>query len=298
MVQRISRDSSFFAFSPSLKPAARVAQGEEFVLETHDCFQGQLRDENDLMDNLDWNRVNPATGPVFIEGAKPGDILRIDILEISLAEKSIMVTLPGEGALGDVITKMETVVVGREGGELSFRGYRVPMRPMIGVIGVAPAEGEANNGSPGPHGGNMDCTIIRQGSSLYLRVEVAGALFGAGDLHAGMGDGEIVVCGAETAGSIRFRAQVVNRPGLPTPFVETADTVAAIASAPTADEAALDATHRMASFLTEVAGLPLNDAGLLMSLAGELRFCQIVDPLRTVRFEFPKDILRRRGFSL
>ena len=140
--------------------------------------------------------------------------------------------------------------------------------------------------------------MIREGSSLYLRVGVEGGLFGAGDLHAGMGDGEIVVCGAESAGEVRFRAQVVSLPGLPTPFVETADMVAAIASAPTADEAATEATHRMAAFLTELAGIPLNEAGMLMSLAGELRFCQIVDPLRTVRFEFPKSILRQRGFSL
>jgi amidase len=298
MATLVSRDNAFFAFSPGLKPAARVRQGEEFVLETHDCFQGQLKDEGDLIDKLDWSRVNPATGPVFVEGAKPGDILRIDILEISLADESIMVAIPGEGVLGDLITKMETAVLRREGGSLAFRGYRAPLRPMIGVIGVAPATGEASNGTPGQHGGNMDCTMIREGSSLYLSVSVDGALFGAGDLHAGMGDGEIVVCGAETAGWVRFSARVVPLRGLPTPFVETADTLAAIASAPTADEAASAATHRMAGFLTAMAGIPLNEAGMLMSLAGELRFCQIVDPLRTVRFEFPKRILEERGFSL
>jgi amidase len=298
MAARITRDNVFFAFGPALKPAARVSQGEEVVLETHDCFQGQLRSERDLIDKLDWSHVNPATGPVYVEGAKPGDVIRIDLLEVSVSEKSLMVTIPGEGALGDVITMMETAVLGSDGGDLLFRGYRVPRRPMIGVIGVAPAQGEVPNGTPGPHGGNMDCTLIRQGSSLYLTAAVEGALFGAGDLHAGMGDGEIVVCGAEAPGTIRFTAQVVRLPGLPTPFVETSDTLAVIASAPTTDEAASEATHRMARFLTDFAGIPLNDAGMLMSLAGELRFCQIVDPLKTVRFEFPKSILEKRGFSL
>ncbi|HVO38298.1 MAG TPA: acetamidase/formamidase family protein [Spirochaetia bacterium] len=298
MPVRVSRENVFFSFTPGRAPAARVRQGEEVVLETHDCFQGQLRTEKDLISSLDWSHVNPATGPVYIEGAKPGDILRVDLLELTLEPQSVMVTLPGEGALGDVITTMETAVLKREGNDLLFRGVRIPRRPMIGVIGVAPAQGEVPNGTPGSHGGNMDCTLIRQGARLYFTVGVDGALFGAGDLHAAMGDGEIVVCGAETAGSVRFTARVVPLPGLPTPFVENDDIVAVIAAARTADEAAADATHRMARFLTDQAGFPLNEAGMLMSLVGELKFCQIVDPLKTVRFEFPKSVLSAHGFSL
>jgi amidase len=291
MAVRVSRDKVFFAFSAGNAPVAHVRQGEEVVLETHDCFQGQLKSERDLIDALDWSRVNPATGPVFIEGTKPGDILRIDLLEIATSDTSTMVTIPGEGALGDVITTMQTTLLSREGGAVRFRGFRIPANPMIGVIGVAPAAGSVSNGTPGPHGGNMDCKLIAQGARLYLTVQAEGALFGAGDLHTAMGDGEIVVCGAETAGEVRFTAQVVDMPGLPTPFVENGEIVAVISAAPTADEAAADATHRMAKFLSERVGLPLNDAGMLMSLAGELKFCQIVDPLKTVRFEFPKRLL-------
>jgi amidase len=275
-----------------------VKQGEEVLLETHDCFQGQIRTEQDLIDKLDWSHVNPATGPLYIEGTKPGDILRIDLREIVIGDQSSMVTIPGEGVLGDVITKMETAILKREGNEILFRHLRFPRTPMIGVIGVAPAAGEVPNGTPGPHGGNMDCTMIAQGARLYLTVGVEGALFGAGDLHAAMGDGEIVVCGAETAGSIRFVARVVDLPGLPTPFVENEELVAAIVAAKTADEAASLATHRMAAFLTDLVGIPLNDAGMLMSLVGQLRFCQVVDPLKTVRFEFPKRVLKEYGFAL
>ena len=125
-----------------------------------------------------------------------------------------------------------------------------------------------------------------------------GALFGAGDLHAAMGDGEVVVCGAETAGEIGFTAQVVDLPGLPTPLVENDEVVAVIVAASTADEAAAEATHRMAKFLTDMVGIPLNDAGMLMSLVGELRFCQIVDPLKTVRFEMPRKILQAYGYRM
>ena len=295
----VPRDQLFFAFEPGLKPAARLRQGEQGVLQTHDCFEGQIQTPSDLLDTLDWSHVNPATGPVYIEGAMPGDILRVDLLEIKVGEQASMVAVPKEGVLGDVITRIETSILKREGNELIFKEkLRVPIQPMIGVIGVAPAAGSVPNGTPGPHGGNLDCTLIRQGSSVYFTVGVEGALFGAGDFHAAMGDGEIVVCGAETTGELRFHAQVVPLKGLPTPFVETEDVVAAVFSAPTVDEAAQGVVHRMAQFLTDFARLPLNDAGMLMSLVGQLRFCQVVDPLKTVRFEFPKWVLAQYGFRL
>ncbi len=299
MTITISRENVFYAFQPDLEPVRRVPQGAEILIETHDCFQGQLQSEADRIDGLDWSRINPATGPVYIEGAQPGDVLRVDLLEIQVAERSTMVTLPGEGALGDVITDMETAILRYENGQVIFKDkIAIPARPMVGVIGVAPAAGSVPNGTPGPHGGNMDCTLIGAGASVYFTVGVEGALFGCGDMHAVMGDGEIVVCGAETPGTLRMRAEVVPLQGLPTPFLETPDLVAAIYSATTLDEAAAGAIHHMAQFLTGFVKLPLNDAGMLMSLVGELKFCQVVDPEKTVRFEFPKRVLAEYGFEL
>jgi amidase len=299
MARTIPREHVFFAFDPELTPIAEVEQGEEVILQTHDCFEGQIQTTADLCDALDWNHVNPATGPVYIKGAKPGDVLRVDLLEINLGDQSSMVTIPGEGALGDVITEMETAILKLEGGQIVFKDkIRIPQRPMIGVIGVAPATGKVPNGTPGAHGGNMDCTLVAEGNSVYFTVGVDGALFGAGDMHAAMGDGEIVVCGAETPGELRFKAEVVDLPGLPTPFIETKDMVSTIYSAKTIDEASQGAIHNMADFLTGFVRLPLNDAGMLMSLVGQLKFCQVVDPLKTVRFEFPKTVLEDYGFKL
>jgi amidase len=299
MTITISRDKVFFAFGPHLKAVAEVDQGEEVLLQTHDCFEGQIQRPTDLVDSLDWSHVNPATGPLYIKGAKPGDVLRIDLLDLEVGPQSSMVTIPGEGALGDVITEMETAILRREGNEVVFKDrVRVPTRPMVGVIGVAPADQEVPTGTPGAHGGNMDCTLITAGNRVYFTVGVEGAMFGAGDLHAAMGDGEIVVCGAETPGAVRFKAEVVHLPGLPTPFVETSELVATIYSAPTVDEAVSGAIHRMAQFLTDFAKIPLNDAGMLMSLVGQLKFCQVVDPLKTVRFEFPKSVLEEYGFKM
>lgn len=300
MTKFVTRDHVFYAFSPALEPVLRAGQGEEVTLETHDCFQGQLKTEADLLDSLDWSHVNPATGPVYIEGARPGDILRVDLLEVSVEDKPVMVAVPGEGVVGDLIDQMETTILSYRPGEVVFKDkIAIPIKPMIGVIGVAPAEGEIANGVPDLHGGNMDCTLVGQGASLYFSVNVEGALFGCGDMHAVMGDGEIVVCGAETPGRVKFRAQVAPQlKGLPTPFLENEQVVAAIASADTIDEAAAQATHHMARFLTDFAGLTVNDAGMLMSLVGWLKFCQVVDPKKTARFEFPKWVLKEYGYSL
>ena len=84
MATKVTRDRLFFAFEPKLNPAIQVQQGEEVLLETHDCFEGQIQKPQDLVDKLDWNHVNPATGPVYIEGAKPDDVLRVDLLEVKV----------------------------------------------------------------------------------------------------------------------------------------------------------------------------------------------------------------------
>ena len=300
MEKKLSRDHVFFAFSPDLEPALKVAQDEEFFLETHDCFSGQLKSEKDLLDVLDWDRVNPATGPVFIEGVQPGDVLRVDLLKLNVVGHATMVTLPEEGVLGDRITEMETAVLKYNGDYVVFRDkISIPMAPMVGVIGVAPASGKVPNGEPAAHGGNMDCTLITQGVSVYFTANVPGALFGCGDFHAVMGDGEIVICGAESPGEIRLKARVIPElKGLATPFIETPELFAAVASAASLDQAGTDATHNMAEFLTRFGGLPVNDAGMLMSLVGQLKVCQVVDPQKTARFEFPRWVLNEYGFSM
>lgn len=300
MEKKLSREHLFYAFSPELEPALRVAQGEEFVLETQDCFSGQLKSEKDLLDSLNWERVNPATGPVFIENVQPGDVVRIDLLKLKVVDHATMVTLPGEGVLGDQLKKMETAVLRFEDDKVIFRDkLALKMATMVGVIGVAPAEGEVPNGTPGKHGGNMDCTLITEGVSVFFTANVPGALFGCGDFHAAMGDGEILICGAESPGEIRLKATVVpDLKGLPTPFVETPELIATIASASSFDQAGSDATHNMADFLTRFASLPLNDVGMLMSLVGHLKVCQVVDPQKTARFEFPKWVLKEYGYSL
>jgi len=298
-MRELKAERRFYSFSAENPPAFRVEPGEELLIETQDCSSNQIRREDELFAAVDWEQVNPATGPIFVIGAEPGDILVADVLEITPAEQGVMVAVPGLGALGDQIREPETKIVPLKGGRAFFsERVQIPLRSMIGVIGTAPGKGAVLNGTPGPHGGNMDCTLIAEGSKVYLPVEVPGALFGVGDLHAVMGDGEVVVCGVEVAGQVRVRLRLLKEARLPLPLVENMDLVATIFSDEELDAAAQGAIDNMARLLIEQAGIPLNETGMLMSIVGQLRICQVVDPLKTCRMEFPKWILERYGFAM
>jgi amidase len=298
-MKTLTADQSFYAFSADNAPALSVASGEQLLVEAQDCFSDQIRSEDDDFSAVGWDRVNPATGPVFVVGAQPADVLVAHVLEIEPAGHGVMTAVPGLGALGHLITEAQTKIIPIRGREALFgEEIRIPLDPMIGVIGTAPREGWVLNGTPGPHGGNMDCTLIREGCRVYLPVEVPGALFGIGDLHAAMGDGEILICGVEIAGRVRVRLDVLKGLQLPLPLVETGEVIATIHSDRDLDQAAQGAIEGMARLLTELGGLPLNEAGMLMSTVGQLRICQVVDPLKTCRMEFPKWLLEELGLKI
>src|SRR5699024_320307 len=109
-----------------------------------------------VMDSLDWDHINPATGPVYVEGAKAGDVLKVEILEIELEEEGTMCCLPGDGVLGPDVQQSSVKKVPVRDGICLFDGIQIPANPMIGVIGVAPAGDPVPCGTPGSHGGNMD----------------------------------------------------------------------------------------------------------------------------------------------
>ena len=171
----------------------------------------------------------------------------------------------------------------------------IPVQPMIGVIGTVPAGEAVPNGTPGEHGGNMDCKEIAAGATVYLPVNTHGALLSLGDLHAVMGDGEVCVCGAEVRGEVTVTADI-SPVSLPTPAVANAEHLMFIGSAESLDDCesiVLDKAHR---FLTCNVGLGANEAARLMSLVGELRVCQVVDPLKTMKFMLPKAVLACLGW--
>ena len=274
-------------------PAAFAKSGDTVRFETLDCFGGQITSEDQRLGGLDWSCINPATGPLFIEGAMPGDVLKVEILSIELDDHGVMVDGPGEGVMGGLLKDEATKILPVENGIARFSDrLAFPLCPMIGVIGTAPAGTGVDTGTPGTHGGNMDCTRIGAGATLYLPVNVEGALLAMGDLHAVMGDGEVGVCGVEIAGMVTVRVTVLKNCALPTPFLINDDTAMTIYSAETVDEASIGATLSMHTFLMQELGMSDHEAGMLLSIAGNLCICQIVDPEKTCRMELPRTVTK------
>lgn len=164
---RIDSSKVFYALSPDLEPVARVKPGTLLEIETKDCFSSQLVSEEQLVTHIDWSAVNPATGPVYVDGVKPGDALVVKILKIDVNSEGLLVTLPGAGTLPDLVKEVRTRKCCVVGDKVVFRGSVINARKMIGVIGVAMHE-KTPTGVPGKHGGNLDTRYVTEGSTIYL----------------------------------------------------------------------------------------------------------------------------------
>lgn len=292
-------DSSVvYAFSPDMKPALRVLSGETVRIRTKDCFGNQLTSPEDELDEIDWDAINPATGPIYVEGAVAGGALKVTIDKIEFDGTAICCTGEDEGVYGDRLQGWSTHFCKIDHDRLIWdERLSFPLKPMIGVIGVAPAEGAVNCGTPGSHGGNMDNTAITEGATLYFPVSVDGALFGCGDMHAVMGDGEVSVSGAEAPGWATVTLTALPDLSLSDPIIENTESFGIICSAGSLDEAADKAVHRMVELMVKRADITEPDAVMLLSLAADVQVCQMVDPQKTVRLMIPKAVLASIGFD-
>uniref|UniRef100_A0A7C9NUB3 Acetamidase n=1 Tax=Muribaculaceae bacterium Z82 TaxID=2304548 RepID=A0A7C9NUB3_9BACT len=298
-MQELDDSKVIYAFAPDLEPALTVSSGETVRIRTKDCFGNQIQTADDVLDEIDWDRINPATGPIYVEGAKAGGALKVSIDRIELDPQTASCTGEGEGVCGDYFDKWSTKLCAIDGDALLWNDrISIPLAPMIGVIGVAPAEGAVNCGTPGNHGGNMDNTAIGEGATLYFPVAVDGALFGCGDMHACMGDGEVSVSGAEVAGWATVTLTALPELALTDPVIETATHLGIIASAESLDAAADRAVHEMVDLLHDRTGVAKDELIMLLSLTADVQVCQMVDPEKTVRFMVPKYVLEGLGFEL
>lgn len=289
----INDDKVIYEFNPDNKPVAEVKSGDRIYFITKDCFSNQIRTEQDEFHMVEWSTINPATGPVAIFDAEPGDTLAVKIENIEVAEQGVMITGKGMGALGQFIEMPETKLISIKAGAAIFNSnISLPIEPMIGVIGTAPEKESIPCGTPGRHGGNMDTKLIKKGSILYLPVFVSGAMLAMGDLHAVMGDGEVSICGVEVPGKVTVTVELIKGVQEEWPVLETHDFWYIIASAEDLDIASDYALQAMLSFLRKRIKLNVNDIVSLLSIAGNLEISQVVDPLKTVRMGVRKDALK------
>lgn len=280
-----------YHFSKENKPIKTVKKGDSASFKTLDCFSNQVRSEDQLITSIDFNRVNPATGPVFLEGANKGDVLVADILDIRIEDEGFISTLPDTGPLFEKTKELRTKKIPVINGEIVFNDVRHPAKPMVGVIGVAPEEGEVACGFPGAHGGNMDCNKIEKGTKVYFPVNVEGALFQLGDLHASMGDGEICGAGVEIPGQVDIKFDLIKDVKLDWPLIETEDMWYAIASDDSFEMALKYATYQINDLVSKAYGWDATDTYLYMSAVGSFEICQGCKPSSfpaVVRFGVPK----------
>ena len=290
---------TLFSFDKDLEPVLKVPSGETVRIRTKDCFGNQLQGPEDQLSEIDWEAINPATGPIYVEGAVAGGTLKVHIDNIELDAQTSSCTGKDEGVCGDRFSDWATHFCKVEDGKVVWdERLSIPIAPMIGVIGVAPEGEPVNCGTPGKHGGNMDNTAIAAGATLYFPVAVDGALFGCGDMHAVMGDGEVSVSGAEVAGYATVTLTALPELSVPNPLIENDTHFGIIVSAESLDKAAELAVQQMVDLLASRTNESEADLVMLLSLVADVRVCQMVDPEKTVRFMVPKYVLDAIGFSL
>lgn len=295
----IGKDKVAEILVKGVEPAAVCESGETVVFETRDCYDDGVVDEARPLGDKECPLENPATGPLYVRGALPGDVLKVEILDIVPRSWGVMRSSPVAGVFRQDFDKRIARIFTLKDGETVFdEKLTLKLDTMIGVIGTAPAGEGITTDTPGSHGGNMDCRKIVKGSVLYLPVNTEGALLSMGDLHGLMGDGEVMICGLETGGTVTVRVSVVKDCHVPTPFLYCRGDVMTIQSAETLDEAGDLAAKAMKNFVKEATGKDDFGAGMLMSLLSNMAVCQVVDPLKTVRMEFPLKVLTAYGYSL
>ncbi len=296
-----------FGWNNANPPVLTVAPGDSVEFETVDASGGQLPPGATLaeLSKLDFAKVNPVTGPIYINGAMPGDVVKVTLLSFKPSGWGWTANIPGFGLLADQFlepalhmwqydTTLATPAL--------FGAARVPLRPFAGTIGLAPAEPGLHSVVPPRRvGGNLDIRDLTAGTELYLPVEVAGALFSVGDTHAAQGDGEVCGTAIESPMSLAARFDIVKGEKLAFPRFTTAGPVtrhidargydATTGVGPDLMQAARAAVSSMIELLSRRHGLKPVDAYMLCSVAGDLRISEIVDqPNWVVSFYFPRQV--------
>lgn len=283
--------------SKSNLPKAIVHPGEKVCFKIYDCFENQFDSPTAIYEGIDWSRINPATGPVFISGAEPGDTLVVQVEKIEFGKNGVIFSGPNV-IFKECIERNEIKRVEITENHAVFNDkLKIPLNPMIGVIGTSPSDKEISNGLPGNHGGNMDCKEIREGTTLFLPVNVPGALLAMGDLHAAMGDGE-VTSGIEVSGEVIVGIELMKGRSWRLPIIVTKNSIITISSSAVLENAIHEAVIEMKDWLEKELNMDPIEASMLLSVVGDVKICQVVNPLKTVRMELPIWVVNQYGYTM
>ena len=287
-------------------PALTIAPGDRVEVRCADASGGQIRPDAtvDAVAGLSAERANPLSGPLYVDGAEPGDALAIDILAVQPSGWGWTAIIPGFGLLAADFSAAHLIVSRHDAQAAEFLpGVRIPVRPFIGTIGVAPAEHGTHAVIP-PYrtGGNMDCRDLVAGARLWLPVAVPGALLSLGDTHVAQGDGEVCGTAIEAPMDVHLRVTLHKGKGPPSPMLDLP--AAPLRSeyqrgfcvttgiGPDLMQAARDAVRHLVDTLCARYHMQPEDAYCLISVAADLRISEIVNaPHWTVSAYFPNAVM-------
>lgn len=302
MGHTLHRDRVHFAWDRDLEPALRVAPGERVEVEVQDASAGVITADSEPRDleHLDPQRVNPVTGPLWIDGAEPGDALEVEILALAGSGWGWTGLIPGFGLLAEEFPEPFLHISRYDECRVEFLpGLEVPTRPFPGTAGVAPAaRGSHPLIPPRREGGNLDCRDLVAGARLQLPVAVPGALFSVGDTHAAQGDGEVCGTAIESPMSLELRFQLHKAaaprfPRLTVPsgartWPRETGWIVTTGVGENLEAAARDAVREMIDQLASEHGLSPEHAYCLASVAADLHITEIVNvPHRVVSLRLP-----------
>lgn len=298
--------SSHHGWDNSLAPAERVAPGSTIRFECHDSSGGQLTAGStaDDLKSLDFGKINPVSGPIFVDGAKPGDVLKVTIESFAPSGFGWTANIPGFGLLADQFPDPALTLWSYDRQTLAPAAFgpqgRVPLKPFAGTIGVAPAEpGHHSVVPPRRVGGNLDIRDLAAGTVLYLPVDVDGALFSVGDTHAAQGDGEVCGTAIESPMDVTLTLDLVKdtrlamprftTPGPVTRHLDSKGYEVTTGIGPDLMTGARQAVADMVELLAARYAMDPVDAYMLVSTCADLRISEIVDmPNWVVSFYFPR----------
>jgi amidase len=286
--RRIARSNRVFTYSAEHAPCATIAPGERIVVETTNAFGDQKLEPGDSLDDLDFDACDPLTGPLYVEGAEPGDSIAVHIEHIELVGTGVQGIIRDFGILE--WERLPLHFFTPENGRIRWlRGIEIDVRPNLGAMGVAPATGSVPSIEPGDHGGNQDAKHVCPGSAVHFPVFHPGALLFMGDCHQIQGDGELCGVAPETDAEVTLHVELRKGRTIRRPRIVTAERFMALASAKTLEDAVKLAVRDTVDLLVAEKGLTEDEAYLLITIKGDIEICQVVDPLMTVRVAMDRD---------
>ena len=286
-MQKISKAHVVRTFDATHPSAARVQPGEVFVMETNDRF----RDWNDGK-NWPMEQLTVMTGPVFVEGAQPGQVLTVDILDVRPTQGfGYVIAIPGYGAFKDQV-EFRKKIVPIENNQIRYSDkITLPFAPNVSKIGLAPANGPQGSNASGAFGGQLSNSQLGPGATIYLPVFVAGGLLTIEDVHAKMGDGEIAGSAVEIAAEVTMRCGIAGELKLSLPLVVTPKEVLTMGEGETVEAAVRVALDDLVHLLMERTGADITEAAMLVSIAADLRISEMGGKSCHVRAAMAREIV-------